>query len=156
LRVCSFTDENVVKLFQLTQLIIEYMMNVQSTLHYRAVELEKQCRKATAECKRLQMDMGRQEDDLAELRREIHQKRKTIRTYEALLAQARKGEPEDGNKQQQMTELFKCEVCGKLFRSGGFLDTHRSRRHPQPQAQPVRDAALAARDARCLWWHRVM
>ena len=136
-RTSSYTDDNVVKLFQITQLTIEYMMNVQSTLHQRAVDLERLCRKATAEARRSQQETARLDDDIAELRREIHQKRKTIRTYEALLAQAKKPVEEPPRAPELPQEVFKCEHCGKLFRSGTFLDTHRSRRHSAPVPPPA-------------------
>jgi hypothetical protein len=40
----AFTDDNVVKLFQLSQLTIEYMMNVQARLHAHCNALEDQCK----------------------------------------------------------------------------------------------------------------
>lgn len=40
----AFTDDNVVKLFQLSQLTIEYMMSVQARLHAHCNALEDQCK----------------------------------------------------------------------------------------------------------------
>ena len=81
----NYTDEGIIKLFKLSQLIIEYMIAVQTTLHQYALELE---RRYNTICKEVEDERQRalsRKQEMVDLRKEISRKRKTVKYYEALL-----------------------------------------------------------------------
>lgn len=150
--LCSYTDDTVIKLFQLTQLTIEYLMNSQTACLNRALQLEQQCKQLVGETRRCQQEMARQDEEVAVLRRDLHQKRKTIRTYEALLVSAGgtvKAEVKEEKADASVpSDLFKCGQCGKLFRSLEYLDQHQSRRHVRPPPQQALQVTAAPQPSR--------
>eukprot|EP00516_Mucochytrium_quahogii_P004567 CAMPEP_0203760322 /NCGR_PEP_ID=MMETSP0098-20131031/13641_1 /ASSEMBLY_ACC=CAM_ASM_000208 /TAXON_ID=96639 /ORGANISM=" , Strain NY0313808BC1" /LENGTH=917 /DNA_ID=CAMNT_0050653835 /DNA_START=81 /DNA_END=2834 /DNA_ORIENTATION=+ len=92
----TYTDDNFMKLFRLTQLTVEYLLNVQHTLYSYATTLERQAQGIQNEQVVAEQKMDMQNEQLTSLRRELKQKKRTLKTYEFLLTQkgARTGDGE--------------------------------------------------------------
>ncbi|CAM9926974.1 unnamed protein product, partial [Phaeothamnion confervicola] len=107
-----YSDDCFLKLFQLAQLSLEYLLHVQDTL---AASLETLAAKHGA----LAAELGRGHEQYRalheaarRLKREVRQKRRTIHKYEQLLAVA----PLRGSTAAD-EEHHTCLTCGKLFTS---------------------------------------
>ena len=87
-----FTDESFMKLFRLAQLTLEYLLNVQSTLYSYSSSMEKKVSNLNQEASDARHRMERLDDAMKNMKRELRQKKRTIRTYEYLLAQQRSKE----------------------------------------------------------------
>ena len=170
----AYTDDNVVKLFQLSQLTIEYMMDVQSRLHAHCNALEDQCKvcppppvlvRARALCvlevqqcvrapvQRLAVETDEcaartheARSELDSLRHALRQKKKVIRAYEALLLQsaAHTAAGEPGGGARVAS--FPCAECPKVFGSGEYLGAHVARAHGGESARVRTSRAGLARD----------
>ncbi|KAL0229744.1 hypothetical protein PCE1_003311 [Barthelona sp. PCE] len=100
------SDPNLVKLFQLSQYIIEYMLHGQYYLQHENEELSEQNEK-------LMTTVSDQKNALTRLRREILEL---------------KGMEPCGD---EIVDSYRCEFCGKLFGSMDYLYKHISKTHPQ-------------------------
>jgi hypothetical protein len=90
----SYTDEHFLKLFRLSQLTIEYLLNVQNALltYSRSVEEETERLKAAAdEGDRRLKSRG---SKVNSLKRSLKQQRQTLKTYEALLKKQKNEAPQ--------------------------------------------------------------
>jgi len=82
-----YTDENFLKLFQLTQLTIEYLLNVQHTLYTYTSTLESQLKQVQHEHEIANGKLQIQDEQLQSLQRDVKQRERTLQTYEFLLTQ---------------------------------------------------------------------
>ena len=83
----SYTDEHFLKLFRLSQLTIEYLLNVQNALltYSRSVEEETERLKGAAEEGERRLQARRSK--VHSLKRSMRQQAQTLKTYETLLKQ---------------------------------------------------------------------
>ena len=83
----SYTDEHFLKLFRLSQLTIEYLLNVQNALltYSRSVEEETERLKGAAEEGERRLQARRSK--VHSLKRSMRQQTQTLKTYETLLKQ---------------------------------------------------------------------
>jgi Iguana/Dzip1-like DAZ-interacting protein N-terminal/Ubiquitin family len=146
-----YSDDCFIKLFQLAQLTMEYLLSVQDTL---ATSIEALAVKYEAVRRELEANKGelqRGAEQSRRLRREVRQKRRTISKYEQLLA-VPPPPPAD-----RSSNHFACVTCGKLFEDDIFLQQHVARKHgrathtPAPAAVPDRLALFVQlTDGRCI------
>ena len=83
-----FSDEHFLKLVQLSQLTVEYLLNVQDTLAENLDDLARNFSTAQQEFEAAQLQSKYQEEKIHRLRREVKQQRRSIAAYEALLSEA--------------------------------------------------------------------
>ncbi|KAF4044197.1 Iguana/Dzip1-like DAZ-interacting protein N-terminal [Phytophthora infestans] len=86
--VQHYSDAYFLKLFQIAQLTLEYLMHVQDSLVDHSEGLEKQCEQLLTECQELETENGQHETEIASLKREIRQKQRTMATLELMLLNA--------------------------------------------------------------------
>ncbi|KAG7394717.1 Zinc finger protein dzip1 [Phytophthora boehmeriae] len=86
--VQHYSDTYFLKLFQIAQLTLEYLMHVQDSLVDHSEVLEKQCDQLLTECQQLETENGQREAEIASLKREIRQKQRTMATLELMLLNA--------------------------------------------------------------------
>ncbi|GMF19789.1 unnamed protein product [Phytophthora lilii] len=86
--VQHYSDAYFLKLFQIAQLTLEYLMHVQDSLVDHSEDLEKQCEQLMTECTQLETENGQHETEIASLKREIRQKQRTMATLELMLLNA--------------------------------------------------------------------
>eukprot|EP00948_MAST-09A_sp_MAST-9A-sp1_P003967 g3967.t1 len=94
----AYTDEHFLKLFRLTQLTIEYLLNVQDTLYTSAMKAEKRCHKLQKYNASLVKKMDHRDDEIALVSGQLRQHRKTLKLYEKIL----KTTVQDHNIQNQL------------------------------------------------------
>jgi hypothetical protein len=81
------SDEHFVTLFRLSQLIIEYLLNVQNSLLTYAKDAESETEKLEAAAREGNRRLKSRKKAMESLRREIKLNRKTIATYEEVMKQ---------------------------------------------------------------------
>ncbi|XP_070712062.1 cilium assembly protein DZIP1 [Pempheris klunzingeri] len=124
-RCQSPVDPALVKLLQLAQLTVEWLLHCQEflTLNLRASEE----RLAAADREREQL-LGQQktlEEKMKTLTAELKQRKKVIRTQQSLLA-------------PRIVSSQKCPQCDKSFLNSSFLQNHMQRRHPDEYEMQLR------------------
>lgn len=151
--VQHYSDAYFLKLFQIAQLTLEYLMHVQDSLVDHSEGLEKQCEQLLTECQELETENGQHETEIASLKREIRQKQRTMATLELMLlnasassrmsASAKENASKEANAivdellaDSTATEegsianaAVSCVLCGKRFLSAEYLLRHQQRRH---------------------------
>ncbi|KAG6585085.1 Zinc finger, C2H2 [Phytophthora cinnamomi] len=86
--VQHYSDAYFLKLFQIAQLTLEYLMHVQDSLVDHSDGLERQCEQLMTECQQLETENGQHETEITSLKREIRQKQRTMATLELMLLNA--------------------------------------------------------------------
>ena len=147
------SDALVVKSFFVSQLCIEYLLNVQNMLfqtlelHRRAIEEGAKSRQATAG------RLKRAQRDLSTMKKMLKQHKRAMSTYDGLLAMRRSGPQQQGRQPLALVHgsghqrehkpkgvtVHCCRICDKRFRTYEHLKKHFDRRHP---GNPVDDKAL--------------
>ncbi|KAL3674135.1 hypothetical protein V7S43_000081 [Phytophthora oleae] len=153
--VQHYSDDYFLKLFQIAQLTLEYLMHVQDSLVDHTEGLEKQCEQLMTECQQLESENGQHETEITSLKREIWQKQRTMATLELMLLNAsasnrigssakenaareanalvddllnNRTDPA-ANEEGSITNPVSCVLCGKRFVSPEYLIRHQQRRH---------------------------
>jgi len=134
LRTC--TDDTFLKLFRLTQLTIEYLLNVQHTLYAYSGTLEQQLAHVHKEHDLAESRMNLQSEQLQSLQRELKQKRRTLKTYEFLLTQRGSSSGDIESKLEQMS----------VSSAGGVLRAPRGSMEDAATLASVTNPADALRD----------
>ncbi|KAM3585722.1 uncharacterized protein V6R79_025466 [Siganus canaliculatus] len=116
-RCQSPVDPALVKLLQLAQLTVEWLLHCQEFLSLNLREAEERLVSASTEHKQLLAEQKKQEEKVKALTTELKQRKKVIRTQQSLLT------PQNISGQ-------KCPHCEKSFLNSSFLQNHMQRRHP--------------------------
>ena len=82
-----YSDDSFIRLFQITQLTLEYLLNVQDTLASNLDNLAQKYSKKKRELERTKSSVVSKDEEIARLKRENKRKRKTIGAYETMLRQ---------------------------------------------------------------------
>jgi DNA repair exonuclease SbcCD ATPase subunit len=77
-----------VRLFQISQLTLEYLLNVQDTLASNLDSLAQKYSRKKRELERTKQSVTAKDEEIEKLKRENRRKRKTILAYETMLRQA--------------------------------------------------------------------
>ncbi|GMH97423.1 hypothetical protein TrVE_jg3227 [Triparma verrucosa] len=83
-----YSDDTFVRLFQVTQLTLEYLINVQDTLAGNLDSLAQKYSRKKRELERARGATIEKDEEIARLKRENKRKKKTIQAYESMLRQA--------------------------------------------------------------------
>jgi len=119
----NIPDSITVKTFRIAQLIIEYLINLQNSLHRRIEDFNSLIEDRESELEQLHQDNLVISDDNDLLRKDIKQKRKALATYEYVMTiNGTAGHP-DASRQASV-----CSTCGKAFSTNEFLRRHCVRR----------------------------
>ncbi|CAK4733866.1 unnamed protein product [Aphanomyces euteiches] len=129
----QYSDEYFLKLFQIAQLSVEYLLNVQESLVSHAEQLENQCEQALVDTKNLTEENEKIEMEVQMLKQEIKQKQNTISTYELMLLTQQKQSTTMKELPQaqdiQKTAPVECILCNKKFLSVEYLVKHQKKKH---------------------------
>lgn len=87
--VQQFSDAYFLKLFQIAQLTLEYLMHVQDSLVGHADDLETQCAQLVQEAQTIERENDKFEAEISSLKSEIRHKQRTMATLEMLLLNTR-------------------------------------------------------------------
>ncbi|CAG5933585.1 unnamed protein product [Menidia menidia] len=116
-RCQSPVDPALLKLLQLAQLTVEWLLHCQEFLSLNLRAAEERLLAAGREREQLLGQQKKQEDKVKELTAELKQRKKVIRTQQSLLA-------------PRIISSQKCPHCDKSFLNSSFLQNHMQRRHP--------------------------
>ncbi|XP_031147697.1 zinc finger protein Dzip1 isoform X3 [Sander lucioperca] len=110
-------DPALVKLLQLAQLTVEWLLHCQEflTLNLRAVE--ERLAAADRDREQLLAQQKKQDEKVKTLTAELKQRRRVIRTQQSMLT-------------PRISSSHKCPHCDKSFLNSSFLQNHMQRRHP--------------------------
>lgn len=109
-----YSDEHVLKLFQLAQFTIEYLINVQNTLHKQQQHMRRKVDTLATELAKHQASVGKREEDVKALKRELRARKRTIRAYETLLMSVRPSEPDPSVNAGETPEAKALEEAKRL------------------------------------------
>jgi hypothetical protein len=82
-----YSDECFLRLFQISQLTLEYLLNVQDTLASNLDSLAQKYSRKKRELERTKASVADKDQEIEKLKRENRRKRKTILAYETMLRQ---------------------------------------------------------------------
>ncbi|KAM4560265.1 cilium assembly protein DZIP1 [Odontesthes bonariensis] len=116
-RCQSPVDPALVKLLQLAQLTVEWLLHCQEFLSLNLRAAEERLSAAGRDREQLLAQQKKQEEKVKELTAELKQRKKVIRTQQSLLA-------------PRIISSQKCQHCDKSFLNFSFLQNHMQRRHP--------------------------
>ncbi|XP_035799554.1 cilium assembly protein DZIP1 isoform X2 [Amphiprion ocellaris] len=116
-RCQSPVDPALVKLLQLAQLTVEWLLHCQEFLAVNLRAAEERLSAAGGEREQLLARQKKQEEKMKALTAELKQRKKVIRTQQSLLA-------------PRIISSQKCPHCDKTFLNSSFLQNHMQRRHP--------------------------
>uniref|UniRef100_A0A1I8FZB5 C2H2-type domain-containing protein n=1 Tax=Macrostomum lignano TaxID=282301 RepID=A0A1I8FZB5_9PLAT len=126
-------DANLVKLFRLAQLMIEYLLHSQEYLAHTRGQLERQTAEAQAEALALKQRLADKQREANDLKRECHKRKKLLIAQQQLM--------EAGPQSYQ-----RCPYCPKAFLNNTFLRSHINRRHGGAEYPPTGAGASSGRD----------
>ncbi|XP_038572919.1 zinc finger protein Dzip1 isoform X3 [Micropterus salmoides] len=110
-------DPALVKLLQLAQLTVEWLLHCQEFLTLNLRAAEERLAAASREREQLLAQQKKQEEKVQTLTAELKQRKKVIRTQQTLLT-------------PRIISSHKCPQCDKSFLNSSFLQNHLQRRHP--------------------------
>uniref|UniRef100_A0A3P9LFP4 Zinc finger protein Dzip1 n=1 Tax=Oryzias latipes TaxID=8090 RepID=A0A3P9LFP4_ORYLA len=116
-RCQSPVDPALIKLLQLAQLTVEWLLHCQDFLSLSLRAAEERMAAAGREREELLDQMRKQEEKLKNLTAELKQRKKVIRAQQSLLT-------------PRIISSHKCAHCDKSFLNSAFLTNHMQRRHP--------------------------
>ncbi|OQR82170.1 hypothetical protein THRCLA_11090 [Thraustotheca clavata] len=126
--VNQYSDEYFLKLFQIAQLSVEYLLNVQESLVQHTEDLENQCNQITSECKQLEDENEKYDAEVSMLKQEIKQKQNTIATFEMMLLSQQHNNPTASTPSPASTPVD-CVFCNKKFLTIEYLVKHQKKKH---------------------------
>jgi hypothetical protein len=124
-------DPNMIKLFQLSQLIIEFLLHSQSCLLKERNEIIEQFRTATDSMAMLEGEVTQKGRELDEAKKELKTLKKTLFVYEIMSKKP--------GIQGNGSDYFQCQYCSKAFSTLEFRIAHERRRHGPLLSPKVED-----------------
>ncbi|DAZ98462.1 TPA: hypothetical protein N0F65_001163 [Lagenidium giganteum] len=161
--VQQYSDAYFLKLFQIAQLTLEYLLNVQESLVRHSENLETQCESLLDECKEIEAENNKMQTEMTCLKKEIKHKQNTIATFELMLLQSsvQRQRTFDTDKENILSSSnlaregaeeghislapVSCILCGKKFVSAEYLVRHQTRKHADVHSLPREKKKSAAK-----------
>ncbi|XP_037127890.1 zinc finger protein Dzip1 isoform X1 [Syngnathus acus] len=116
-RCQSPVDRALIKILQLAQLTVEWLLHCQECLTLNLQAAEERLASANMQQEQLLAHLKKQEESMMEMTAELKKRNKIIRKQQTLFA-------------PHITNSQKCAFCKKKFLSASFLQSHMQRRHP--------------------------
>ncbi|KAI8912098.1 hypothetical protein DFJ77DRAFT_512157 [Powellomyces hirtus] len=139
-----YPDQNIVKLLQLAQLTIEYLLHSQQYLldHRRA--LTTQAENLGSTLAQLRGEHAKQNAEVAALKKETRILRKSMYAYQ-LMTKLPGGIGQQPAAPTHPSTYYRCPHCTKVFVSQAYVESHVHRRHADlsPARSPQKPPAKA-------------
>ncbi|XP_068165335.1 cilium assembly protein DZIP1 isoform X2 [Antennarius striatus] len=116
-RCQSPVDQTLVKLYQLAQLTVEWLLYCQDVLTLKLQAAEERMAAVGREREQLLAQQKKQEEKVKVMGSELKQRKKIIRSQQSMLT-------------PRIISSQKCQHCDKSFMNSTFLQNHMQRRHP--------------------------
>jgi hypothetical protein len=114
-------DPNMLKLFQIAQLIIEFLLHSQSCILKERNEIIEQFKLATETTASLEEEIAVKRRELDDSKKELKSLKKTLFVYEIMSKKP--------GIQGRGSDYFQCQYCSKAFSTLEFRIAHEKRRH---------------------------
>jgi len=130
------SDSSIIQLFRLSQLIIEYLLNVQNYLLHAQKSKQKTYEAVTIQLSRAKAVMIDKEDLIDKQKQEIKYLKKIIKAHETNGSKANISNiPHHTQQTPNMSmdtggEVHQCMFCRSSFINAVYLQSHINRRHP--------------------------
>ncbi|KAJ1511077.1 Zinc finger protein dzip1 [Coelomomyces lativittatus] len=145
-----YTDPNFVKLFQLSQLIIEYLLYCQNLLQDTEKVSSKRLKELECEVEALKDQSEKQLLEIYTTKKENKSMKKTLYAYQMMsrysgiplsptpppFPLAPSNLPAFPPSVQTTNSHHRCPYCPKVFQNTPFLKAHVDRRHPEQPSRP--------------------
>ncbi|KAK1798815.1 hypothetical protein P4O66_007091, partial [Electrophorus voltai] len=122
-RCHSQVDPALLKLFRLSQLIVEYLLHSQDCLAISLQAAEQRLQAQAHEVEQLTEQLQKCSQDAKSLKEELKQRRKIITSQQAMISAGLANYHKVG-------VTLGCQHCEKAFMNASFLQSHMQRRHP--------------------------
>ncbi|KAI8822558.1 uncharacterized protein EV422DRAFT_566237 [Fimicolochytrium jonesii] len=161
-----YADPNFIKLIQLSQLTIEYLLHCQNYLLDQRQSLAGQTEALNGSVVRMRAENAKQSAEIQALRKETRVLRKSMYAYQLMTKMP--GElgpaaaPPPPKEKTHPTTYYRCPFCPKMFVNHPYVESHVQRRHgdmpqsqkaapkaeqpKQPPAQPTMEEIMAGFD----------
>ncbi|KAJ3212786.1 hypothetical protein HDU82_006418 [Entophlyctis luteolus] len=124
----SYVDPNFVKLFKISQLIIEYLVYTQDVLAEAQLQLSNDLEDATEK-----LEILNDQFDKQAVKKENRILKKSLYAYQVMM-RIPESTFESGGNMMEPAGYHKCGFCAKIFKTVGFLESHIFRRHSHQAA----------------------
>ncbi|KAL4608911.1 zinc finger protein Dzip1-like [Arapaima gigas] len=111
-------DPVLLKVIQLAQLMVEYLLYWQDHLVLNLQAAENKLKSLVQEKEQLQKQLEKQVDDMQGLKQDLKQRKKIITSQEFMITAGLGG-------------YHQCQHCDKAFLNSSFLQNHMQRQHPE-------------------------
>ncbi|KAJ3129410.1 Zinc finger protein dzip1 [Nowakowskiella sp. JEL0407] len=121
-----YVDPNIVKLFQLSQLVIEYLLYSQEFLYEQKTAAAEESATMNAKFKLLNDEFDAVVDEMKALKKDNKSLKKSLYTLQLMAKQ----QPAVPKQTVNPMSVQRCPYCSKLFNTHVYLESHVFRRHP--------------------------
>nr|CCA26475.1 conserved hypothetical protein [Albugo laibachii Nc14] len=143
----NYSDPYFLKLFQIAQMMLEYMLSVQESLLRQCSHEEEHCERLLLQCTDLKGTNDLLQDQVSELQKDIRYRKRTIATLETMLQKDAFSKDLRGVLRShshceyqgrchisyadvvEVLGTARCDICGKVFVSMEYLQLHKRRKH---------------------------
>ncbi|KAJ3120640.1 Zinc finger protein dzip1l [Physocladia obscura] len=123
-----FVDPNFIKLFKISQLIIEYLVHTQDMLSSNQIAASKDLTEATDKLELVTKTLEKQNLDFQAIKKENKSLKKALYAYQLMARVPGYITSADSN---EAASYHRCFHCTKVFKAHSFLQSHIERRHPE-------------------------
>ncbi|XP_061908361.1 cilium assembly protein DZIP1 isoform X2 [Entelurus aequoreus] len=116
-RCQSPVDQGLIKILQLAQLTVEWLLHCQDFLKVSLQAAEGKLASAGMQQEQLLAHLKKQNESMKEMSAELKNRKKIIRNQQTMFA-------------PRIMSSQKCMFCNKTFLNASFLQSHMQRRHP--------------------------
>ncbi|KAK3254491.1 hypothetical protein CYMTET_36294 [Cymbomonas tetramitiformis] len=134
---CNFSEHNFIKIFRLSQLMVEYLLHNQDVLAMHKSKLLSAHTAAQRHVADMRHQTKEYKTEVHANHKEMRRNKKMLHTYEVML-KLRK------DPTQATEQVHKCKVCDKHFESQYYLDLHAARHVPNSPSPAFLPASLPA------------
>ena len=122
-------DPNFIKLFKLSQFMIEYLVHSQGYLTDVITNIESQLNNALFQNEEFKKLNEKIQKELTEVKKENKKRKKMIETQQTLMSVS-------------SANYHQCSFCSKVFLNVNYLQAHMTRRHPDVDHSAISKQAL--------------
>ncbi|KAJ3008307.1 UNVERIFIED_CONTAM: Zinc finger protein dzip1l, partial [Siphonaria sp. JEL0065] len=129
-----YVDPNFLKLFKISQLIIEYLVHTQDYLSDTQSILSQDLQSTLDKLELITSTFEKQTVECNAMKKENRNLKKTLYAYQ-LMARV-PGYTGDAGGGNESAAYHRCTYCTKVFKAHVYLENHSLRRHPESPRQP--------------------
>ncbi|KAJ3411897.1 hypothetical protein HDV05_001532 [Chytridiales sp. JEL 0842] len=139
-----YVDPNYIKLFKVSQMIIEYLLHSQDYLADHRATLIEDLATVEQKLELLTDTYDKQCVEFNAMKRENRTLKKTLYAYQLMTRV-----PNSNGEPVAVASYHRCDLCHKVFKAAYYLDSHIQRRHPEHHrtAPPISTTAATSTSA---------